>query len=54
MRNVSDESDRENKNTILCSITFLIELFRGKVAKYCRSGQATDDNMVPEHFTLPT
>jgi hypothetical protein len=53
MRNVSDKSCRENQNTtfVFKASFFLLLLFfyRARlwdnVGKYCRAGQATDDNM---------
>ena len=46
--NVSDNSCRKTRSRILCSITFFSEtapLMR-KCGKYCRAGQATDDNII--------
>jgi len=48
-RNISDKSCRENQNTILYSITpFFRKSCRlwDEVEKYCRAGQATDDNII--------
>ena len=47
MRNVSDENCRGNKKNILCSTTIFRKSYRlwDNVGKYCRAGQATDDNM---------
>jgi len=41
---------------ILCSITFFKKSCRlwGNAEKYCRAGQATDDNMVHAHYMLDT
>ena len=51
MRNVSDKSCRENQNThFVCSNFFK----RGNVGKYCRAGQATDDNTAHAHCMLYT
>jgi len=45
MRNVSDKSCRENQNTLLYSVPFFKScLLWDNVEKYCRAGQATDDN----------
>jgi hypothetical protein len=47
MKNISDEPCRENRNThfILNNLFFSkIVPFMRSVAKYCRAGQATDDN----------
>jgi hypothetical protein len=57
MRNISDENCRENQNTIFVLNTFLyskIALFMGYVVKYCRAGQATDENMAHAHCVLDT
>ena len=47
MRNVSDKSCREIKNTHFMFNNFFPKIvpFMGYVEKYCRAGQATDDNM---------
>jgi len=44
------------KTHILCSIAFFRKSFRlwDNVEKFCRTGQATDDNMPHAHFTLVT
>ena len=44
------------KTHILCSVTFCAKLCRlwDNVEKYCRCGQATDDNMAHAHFMLVT
>jgi hypothetical protein len=47
MRSVSDRSCTENETCIERAITL-----RGKVHKYCRVGQATNDNMVRAHCML--
>jgi hypothetical protein len=57
MRNVSDKSCRENQNTrFLFSNLFFLKSCHlwDNVEKYCRAGQATDDNMAHAHFTLGT
>jgi len=47
MRDVSDIVIETFKTHISCSITFfqISSRLRGKVEKYCRTGQASDDNM---------
>jgi len=55
MRNISDESCRENQNT-----NFIFNIFSPRkschlydnVEKYCTVGQATDDNMAHAHCML--
>jgi len=44
----------EIKTHILCSITFffLSKIMPFNVAKYCRAGQVTDDNMANAHCKL--
>ena len=44
------------KTHILCSVTFFENLAVYKIMwkKYCRNGQATDDNMEHAHFILDT
>ena len=60
MRNVSDKIFRENWNIILGSIILLFFFFRksrrlwDNVEKYCREGQAIDDNMTLAHCILDT
>jgi hypothetical protein len=47
----------KNKTHILRSVTFFfskIMLFRRKFGKYCRAGQATDEDMAPAHCMLNT
>jgi hypothetical protein len=44
MGNVSDKSCRENKNTHFNN-SFLIVRLGDKLEKYCKAGQATDDNI---------
>jgi len=55
MRNVSDQSRRENQNTRFISITFFFRKscsLRDNVEKYCRAGQATGDNTTHAHCML--
>ena len=58
MENVSDKSCRENQNTILCSVAFFSPRkscrLRDNMEKYCRAGQASDDNMAHAHCVLDT
>jgi len=56
MRNVSDRSCGENKITILCSVTlFRKSCVNDKVfEKYCREGQATDNDMAHAQCMLDT
>jgi len=46
----------EIKTHILCSVTFFLKSYRlwDNVEKYCRSGQATYDNMVHVYCMLDT
>jgi hypothetical protein len=56
MRNVSDESCRENRNTHFM-ISFFFEncaVYEIMWKKYCRTGQATDDNVADAHCMLDT
>jgi len=46
MRDVSDKSCRENRNTHFVFIKFFYWHLLGYVEKYCRAGQATDGSMV--------
>ena len=55
MRNISDKSCRENRNTRFCSITPPPRKSCrswDSAEKYCRAGQATDDNMAHAHCIL--
>jgi len=55
MRNFSDRSCRENRKTHFISNTFLFRKscrLWDNVGKYCRVGQATDDNMAHAHCIL--
>jgi hypothetical protein len=58
MNNISDTSSRENQNTQFVFNNFFF--FRkscnlwDNVEKYCRAGQATDDNMAYAHCMLDT
>jgi len=58
MRNISDKSAEKIETHILCSIT--IFLFRkscrlcDNVKKFCRAGQATEDNTTHAHRILHT
>jgi hypothetical protein len=56
MRNVWDKSLEEIKTHILCSVTFSpkIAVYEKMWEKYCREGQATDDNMAHAHYMLNT
>ena len=60
MRNVTDRNRRENQNThFMFSNLFFFsprKLCRllDNVEKYCRAGQATDDNMAHAHCMLDT
>jgi len=53
VRKISDESYRENqgKNFI---VTFFFENRAVCIEKYCRAGQATDDNTTHGHYVLET
>jgi len=59
MRNVSDKICRENEKHILCVKTIsppppqIVPFLRGG-KKYCRTGQATDDNRAHAHCMLDT
>jgi len=46
----------ETETRILCSVFFFSKMrrFYGNVEKYCRAGQATDDNMAHAHCRLYT
>jgi len=49
MRNVSDKGCREDQNThFIFNIYFFenIAFYQNNVEKYCRVGQATDDNII--------
>jgi hypothetical protein len=54
MRNVSDKVCRENKNTHFMFSDFFRKSCRlwDNVEKYCRAGQATQDNMAHAHCIL--
>jgi hypothetical protein len=55
MRNVSDRSCRDNRNTHFLFGNFLrnsCRLWDNVGKKYCRAGQATDDNMAHAHWKL--
>jgi len=54
MRNISHKFVEKIKTHILCSITFFFKSCRllDNVEKYCRAGQATDDNMAHAHCML--
>jgi hypothetical protein len=56
MRNVSDKHCRESQNTHFVFSNFFRKpcRLRDNVQKYCRAGQATDDNMTHAHGTLDT
>ena len=56
MRNVSRKRCTQNQNThfIFHSNFPKVVPFVRYVEKYCRSGQATDDNMMPAHCMLGT
>ena len=57
MRNVSDKNCRENQNTrFMFKGFFFWQSCRlwDKVEKYCRAGQATEDNMAQMHCMLYT
>jgi ABC-type polar amino acid transport system ATPase subunit len=57
MKNVSDKSRRENQNThFVFSNFFFFEnrVVHENVEKYCRAGQAKDDNMAHAHCMLDT
>jgi hypothetical protein len=57
-RNVSDKRCTENQNThfVISNFFFFQKTccLLDNVEKYCRAGQATDDNMVHEHCMLDT
>jgi hypothetical protein len=45
------------KTHILCSVTFFFEnlaVYEKMWKKYCKAGQATDDNMVHAYYLLDT
>jgi len=55
MKNVSGKIIEKIKTQILGTITFFLRKswrLWVNVEKYCRAGQATDDNMVHAHGTL--
>jgi hypothetical protein len=55
MRNVSDKVAEKIKTHILCTVSFFfstIMQFMRYVEKYCRAGQATDDNVAHVDFML--
>jgi hypothetical protein len=55
MRNVSDKSFWGNENTFYVSQFFQKSCrLRDNAEKYCRAGQAADENMAHAHFTLGT
>jgi len=56
MRNVSEETCRENQNThfVFKNIVQISCCLRDKVETFCRARQAADDNMVHAHFILDT
>jgi hypothetical protein len=55
MRSVSDKSCRENENThFVINNFFKSWLLWNNVEKYCRAGQATDDNMAHSNCMLDT
>jgi len=57
MRNVSDKTCRENQNPNFVFSNFFFEnlgVYEMKWKKYCRAGQATDDNMAHAHCMLDT
>jgi len=47
MRNLSDRNCRENQNTHFTSNNFFFKSCRlwNNVERYCRAGEATEDNM---------
>ena len=51
MRNVSEESYRENQNTHIIFYNVFRKSCRlwGNVEKYCTAGEDTDDNMARAH-----
>ena len=53
MRSVWDKSCRENQNTNFVFSNFFFSLWEN-VEKYCRAGQATDDNMAYTHCMVDT
>jgi hypothetical protein len=54
MRNVSNTVVEKIKTHILCSVTFPENraVFEKTWKKYCRAGQAIDDNMAHAHCML--
>jgi hypothetical protein len=59
MKNISDKICRENQNTLFVfQLIFFFAnraaFFEINVGKYCRVGQAKDDNMAHAHCTLDT
>jgi hypothetical protein len=54
--NISDKSCRENQKSLLCLITCFRKSCRllDNVIKYCRGGQAIDDNVAHAHGMLHT
>jgi len=56
MKNISDKSCRETRNThfVFNKVFRKSCLLWHNVEKYCRAGQATDDNMAHAHYMLVT
>jgi len=57
MINISDNFVEKIKTDILCSVTFFFRkscVLWHNVGKYCKAGQATDDNMAHAHWMLDT
>ena len=54
MKNISDESCRENQNTYFMFVQKLFFTNRAvyNMEKYCTAGQATDDNVAHAHCML--
>jgi hypothetical protein len=56
MKDVADKSCKKIHTHVLCPITFFLNraVYELLWKKYCRAGQATDDNMAHAHCMLDT
>jgi hypothetical protein len=54
IKNVSDKRCSENQNTHFVLSIFFNRAIYENVEKYCRAGQAIDDNMAHAHCMLDT
>jgi hypothetical protein len=57
MRNISDETSRQNQNTFYVQSFFFFRkscCLRDNVETFCRAGQARDDNIAHAHCMLDT